>query len=117
SVLPPFSPASFTVNWAGLDDPGGSGIAHFDVYVSDEGPFTLWQSATTQISATFTGQDGHTYSFYSVATDNVGNVQPTPSQAQATTTVQVSTTVSLTSDHASGSVYGQAVTFTVTVSA
>ena len=35
-----------------------------------------------------TGQQGHTYAFYSVATDNVGNVQATPSAAQATTTVQ-----------------------------
>jgi hypothetical protein len=38
-------------------------------------------------SASYLGQYGHTYSFYSVATDNVGNVQPTPSSAQATTTV------------------------------
>ena len=73
------SPATFTVNWSGQDDPGGSGIAHYNVYVSDDdGPFTLWQSNTTQTSATYTGQNGHTYGFYSVATDNVGNQQPTP---------------------------------------
>ena len=29
---------------------------------------------------------GHTYGFYSVAVDNVGDVQPTPAAAQATTT-------------------------------
>ncbi len=79
---------SFTVNWSGSDDAGGSGIASYDVYVSDNGGgFTLFQAATTATSATFTGMDGHTYSFYSVATDHVGNVQPTPAAAQTTTTV------------------------------
>jgi RHS repeat-associated protein/uncharacterized repeat protein (TIGR01451 family) len=79
---------TFTVSWSGQDDPGGSGIASYDVFVSDNGgPFTLFQQGTTQTSATFTGQVGHTYGFYSVATDNVGNRQATPSAAQATTTV------------------------------
>ena len=89
STLPNFSPANFLVNWAGTDDSGGSGIASYNVYVSDDdGPPTLWQTATTQTSATYTGQDGHTYAFYSVATDNAGNVQPTPAQTQTRTTVQ-----------------------------
>src|SRR5208283_2205186 len=87
--LPPTETlAAFTVSWSGQDDPGGSGIASYNIYVSDDGgPFTLWQSDTTQTSATYTGVTGHTYGFYSVATDNVGNVQPTPTSAQATTTV------------------------------
>ncbi len=88
TALSAFSPANFIVAWTGQDDTGGSGIATYNVYVSDDnGPFTLWQSATTQTSATFTGQDKHTYAFYSVATDNVGNVQQTPTSAQATTEV------------------------------
>ena len=75
---------SFTVSWSGQDDPGGSGIAFYNIYVSEDGgPFTLWQTDTTQTSATFTGHHGHTYGFYSVATDNVGNVQATPTAAQA----------------------------------
>ncbi len=79
---------AFTVNWAGTDDAGGSGIASYTIYVSDdEGPFTSWLPATTLTSATFMGQDGHTYAFISIATDNVGNTQPTPTAAQATTTV------------------------------
>ena len=86
SPLPAKSPATFTVNWSGTDAPGGSGIATYSVYVSDNGgaikPFV---TNTTATSASFTGQVGHTYSFYSVATDNVGNVQPTPTAAQATT--------------------------------
>ena len=86
------SQTNFTVSWSGQDllpdSSQGAGIASYNVYVSDDdGPFTLWQSDTTQTSATYTGVVGQTYSFYSVATDNVGNVQPTPTSAQATTTV------------------------------
>ena len=78
---------SFPVSWSG-SDPAGPGIATFNVYVSDNGaPFTLWQSATTTTSATYTGQLDHTYAFYSVATDNVGLIQPTPTSAEATTEV------------------------------
>jgi len=42
---------------------------------------------TTQTSATFTGQVGHAYGFYSVATSNLGLVQPTPTAPQATIAV------------------------------
>ena len=88
SPLPATEPPSFTVDWSG-QDPNGSGIASTAVYVSQNGgPFALWQSfPATQTSATFTGTIGDAYAFYSVATDNVGNVQPTPASAQATTTI------------------------------
>ena len=79
---------SFVVNWSGQDDAGDSGIASYSVYVSENGgPFTPLVTDTTETSATFNGVFGNTYSFYSVATDNVGNVQPTPTSAQATTTL------------------------------
>jgi hypothetical protein len=85
--LPATSGTTFTVSWSGSDG-AGPGIASYNVYVSDQGgPYTIWQSATTATSATFTGQPGHTYSFYSIATDPLGLVQPTPTAAQATTTV------------------------------
>jgi RHS repeat-associated protein/uncharacterized repeat protein (TIGR01451 family) len=78
---------SFNVKWSGSDG-NGSGIAGYNVYVSDNGgPYTLWQSNTTSATATYAGQLGHTYRFYSVATSNVGLVQPTPATAQATTNV------------------------------
>jgi RHS repeat-associated protein len=112
---------NFPVSWSGQDDPGGSGIAFFDVYVSDNGgPFTPFLLGTTATSATYSGSFGHTYGFFSVATDNVGHTQPTPTTAQATTSLggaRVATTLAVTSDQPSGTVYGQAVTFTATVSA
>jgi Calx-beta domain len=81
--------AGFTVSWSGSDN-SGTGLASFDVFVSDnDGPFTRWQTGTTATSATFTGVDGHRYGFYSIARDNVGNVQTTPGGAQATTLVDL----------------------------
>jgi hypothetical protein len=78
---------SFTVSWSGSDG-AGPGINNYSIYVSAEGgAYMLWQSDTTATLATYTGQVGQTYRFYSVATDNVGLVQPMPTAAQATTTV------------------------------
>jgi len=81
------SNTTFTVAWSGSDGKG-PGIASYAVYASDNGgAYTLWQSGTTDTSATYTGQVGHTYRFYSIATDDVGLVQPTPASAPATTKV------------------------------
>ena len=83
----------FAVKWSGSDDENGSGIASYDVYVSENGGnFTLWLDDTTLTEATYVGQYGKTYAFYTVAVDNVGNIQTTPTTAQATTRVTSSTT-------------------------
>jgi RHS repeat-associated protein len=75
----------FLVQWTGSDQ--GSGIAEYDVYVSTDGSsYTLWK-ATPDTSAIFTGVYGHTYSFYSVAKDNVGYVELAPTSPDATTTL------------------------------
>ena len=117
AALPASSPAMFTVLWAGQDDTGGSGIASFDIYVSDNGgPFTAWLTGTQLTSATYTGQDGHTYAFYSVATDNVGHVQATPATAQTTTTVHVAQATSLAAVSGAGT-YGGTATLTATLTA
>ncbi len=85
---------SFLVTAAGTDPSGAggsmpSGIASFAIYVSaDGGPFTLFATVTPYVpSAVFVGTPGDTYGFYSVAKDEAGNVQPTPTEAQATTEV------------------------------
>ena len=79
--------SSFTVSWYDSDG-AGPGIADYNVYVSDDGgAYTLWQSDTAKTFETYTGQVGHSYGFYSVSTDNIGLVQPTPTAPQATTTV------------------------------
>ena len=117
--LPPTeTTTSFTVSWSGIDDAGGSGVATYDVYISDNGgPFTPYQTNTPATSAIFIGQDGHTYAFYSVATDNVGNVQPTPLAAQASTTVQLPPNQQATnlSAVAGSGTYGGTATLTATL--
>jgi RHS repeat-associated protein len=89
TVLPPTVDAThFAVNWAGTDL--GSGIATYDIYVSENGSaYSLWLDDTTDTAATYTGIDGNTYSFYSVATDNVGLTENAPVSADATTTVTI----------------------------
>jgi hypothetical protein len=83
--------SGFTVTWSGTDI--GAGIQGFTIYVSDSGgPFTVWKQNTMTTSATFTGQVGHTYSFYSIATDLAGNVEGAKTAAEATTTVSLDTT-------------------------
>jgi len=96
SSLPPSEGLNgFTVLWTGTDV--GSGIQDFTIYVADNGgPFTVWQQNTTSTSATFTGQLGHTYGFYSIARDLVGNVEAAKSTAEATTQVTTDTTPPVT---------------------
>jgi RHS repeat-associated protein len=80
---------NFPLSWSASDDAdgsAGSGISLFDVFVSvDGGAFTPFMLGTPATSATFNGQFGHGYGFFSVATDNVGHRQPTPAGAQAVT--------------------------------
>jgi hypothetical protein len=84
----------FPVTWDGQDDEGGSGIARYDVYVAaDGGNFTRWLAAVTEISATFTGEPGHTYAFYAVATDNVGHRELVPATADTFTYVNIVPTI------------------------
>ena len=59
----------FLVTWAGSDV--GSGIAYYDVYVAiDDGDFIKWIT-TNDTEREYHGSTGHTYSFYSIAVDNV----------------------------------------------
>jgi RHS repeat-associated protein len=116
--------ASFAVNWSGSDDTGGSGIAFFDVYVAiDSGPFESWLTATPLMSATYDGANGHSYAFFSVAHDYVGNVETLPTTAEAQTTVNTNvilqgTTLTLTANSSSDNLvvtFTDATDFTVTL--
>ncbi|HUE69399.1 MAG TPA: RHS repeat-associated core domain-containing protein, partial [Pirellulaceae bacterium] len=70
---------AFTVTWAGTDDPGGSDIAGYDLFVSDnDGPSFALVRGTTATSFPFIGEFGHTYAFYTIAHDNVGHVETAP---------------------------------------
>jgi RHS repeat-associated protein len=78
-----------TISWSGVDDTAGSGVDYYDVYVSDNGDlYQLLLGKTTQTSLQFIGLSGHSYSFYSLATDHVGLRQAVPITANASTTFQ-----------------------------
>jgi hypothetical protein len=80
------SATTFPVQWTGTD--AGAGIGEFSIYVSDNGgAFTLWQDHTAATSANFTGALGHTYGFFALGTDLVGNMEPRKKVADATTQV------------------------------
>jgi RHS repeat-associated protein len=97
SLPPSTTSTTFAVTITGTDESNGSGIASFALYVSTNGaPFTLYQGGipaqagtggSFNASTTFTGVVGDRYAFFSVATDNVGNVQPMPAAVQATTQI------------------------------
>ncbi|SNS41835.1 hypothetical protein SAMN05421770_101887 [Granulicella rosea] len=77
---------TFTVFWSGTDT--GSGVARYTIYVAqDGGPFTAWMTATTATSGAYTGISGHSYSFYSIATDLLGNIEAAKTHAEATTLI------------------------------
>jgi hypothetical protein len=82
------------LQWSGVDAEGGSGLASFTVYVSvDGGTFLPFLSNTTETAATYTGQAGHTYAFYSLGRDHAGNVEAVPAQPDATTVIPVALAV------------------------
>lgn len=79
-----------TIEWGGND--GGSGISTYDIYMSvNEGPFLLWQKSTPASEGRFLGNPDSTYSFFSIAHDAVGNSEPIKTEADASTTITVST--------------------------
>jgi hypothetical protein len=92
---------SFDVGWSGNDL--GAGVAAYDVFVSDnDGPFTAWLRQTTATQATFTGINGHTYRFYSIARDLVGNIEAAKTGAEATTRIVTDTTPPLITSNVAG---------------
>ncbi len=91
--LPPTSTGTINLRWTADDDIGGSGIRSVAIYVAEgDGEFSLWRAFDAgQTSALYSGMQGRTYRFYSVAIDNVGIAEAPPLSADATTTVTVGT--------------------------
>lgn len=86
-ALPTNVPYSFPLSWSGTDT--GAGVRTYTIYVSaDGGAFVPFLTNTAQTSTVVTAlQAHHTFSFYSIARDGVGNVEPAKTSAEATTTV------------------------------
>ncbi len=100
--------SSFLVQWSGTDV--GAGVQSYTIYASDNGgSFAPWLANTTATQATYSGVAGHTYSFYSLAEDLVGNIEAAKSVAEATTRVSTASLVPATqiSTTASGLAYSR----------
>jgi hypothetical protein len=86
STLPQVFQKSFTVAWTG-SSPLLNAVS-FDIFVSDNGgPFTVFQAATTATSASFTGVSGHTYGFFSIASEGGGLREPMKTKPEITVKV------------------------------
>ena len=81
---------AFTLTWGPV--PGTTDIATYTVYVSEDGGAWAVVSGavgTAATTASFTGVDGHTYAFRSLATDRAGNVESKSAGNDTFTTVDV----------------------------
>ena len=88
--LPADSRVLIPLTWSGTDNEGGSGIAAYDIYVSEDGgPFQRWLWNTRDTAGTYLGQPGKRYAFYSRALDAAGNLEDAPATPDAETTVTV----------------------------
>jgi RHS repeat-associated protein len=86
NALPATSPNNFNVSWAGSDS--DSGIASYNIFVAvDGGKYSLWKTNTTATSATYAGQPGRTYAFYSIGVDGSNNTEAAPLQPDTTTQI------------------------------
>ena len=88
-ALPAQGAASpMTVSWTGHDDPMGSGIRSYSVYVSkNDSAFAPWLSNVVDTSAKFAGVLGSRYRFFSLAADNAGNIESIKAKAEASVVV------------------------------
>lgn len=86
--LPELSGRIFPVQWSAQEDPGGSGLAGVDVFVTVDGTnMVSWLDRTLATSGWFIGEVGHSYAFHTEARDNVGNVEAAPATPDAVTFV------------------------------
>lgn len=87
-TLPEWSTSSFTVHWSG-DDPGGSGIDHYDVQYRVPGEdWTYWLNNTEATTAEWVGgANGTVYEFRARGVDHAGNIEEWPDTRQAWTEI------------------------------
>lgn len=96
TALPANSYRRIPVSWSGADETSGSGIAGYDIFVSENGgPFTRWLERTPLSGSVYFGTLGSSYSFYSVAIDQAGNRETAPGTPDAATSVTLTNRASV----------------------
>ena len=84
--------------FSGSDDSGGAGIKDYTIFMSDNGG--PYQSALNHVKtspASLNGVPGHTYRFYSVARDNIGNTESAPAAPDSTLTIPIPSSMTIVS--------------------
>ena len=79
AALPPvqYNDTTIQISWAGTDV--GSGVRTYSIYYSTNGgTYQPWILNTILLDSIFTGNFDSTYTFYSIATDSVGNIEDPP---------------------------------------
>jgi hypothetical protein len=91
NFLPPvINSTSFEITISGQDDPGGCGINTSQLYYSkDAAPYNLFGEYEVGGTAQFIGQENSTYRFFSIAKDNVGNIEPMKVTPDVTTQISL----------------------------
>jgi len=94
--LPEISDTLVPISVIGADDPGGSGVSHYEIYVSEDNTnFMLHDEVDYNDTLMFTGIEEHTYYFFSLGVDNVGNRGPMKYQGDTYTTINPTMTDSI----------------------
>lgn len=76
---------NFLLSWSG-SEASGSGLANFDVYVSDNGgAFETLLEESTLTEIPFVPELNHVYAFYTRVRDNAGNVEDAPATPDVST--------------------------------
>jgi hypothetical protein len=87
AALLPQSGVEIPVTWSGTDD---QGVASYDIFVQiDTGDWQPWLEASTRTSSIYQGEAGHTYAFYSLASDRTGNAEVKAAAADTATQVSL----------------------------
>ena len=68
---------TYLISWSGHDETNGSGIQDYTVYISESANnnYQPWKRNVADTFATFKGDPGKTYYFYSLARDGVGHIE------------------------------------------
>lgn len=79
TMLNPLDPVTednaIFLSWSGNDDLNGCGIAHYELFVSeDDGPYEFYSLFNPDsLQTVFKGEYDHAYRFYIIGVDHVGN--------------------------------------------
>ena len=78
--------SNFTVSWSGFDS--DCGLNYYNIFVSDnDSAYKNWMANTSLTTSKYKGHRNHTYKFYSIALDSIGNTETYTGNPDATTKV------------------------------